>query len=616
MLGETKINKIKLIINISLNILMIAIFLSIIIKYYIGFSEYEYIWFCSKILTLKKMIKNNNKKDKVLTHYDNGQKYTFHGKYLDFLKTISKGECISGYRKCGIIDTYGNPFCVPQDIYCPVNEMIVDSTSRLSYYQGIGYDHYTTDNSQLYLYYKQGIINNGIIVQKVIEESQPLYINEDNFVFDFDAFHECFGDSDNDNKEDDDDDDDDDDYDDDDYGNSSGDNNNNEEVDEVSKAIVEGSIEFAGSLIEDSIKLARINKLLDYIDEKIYKDENNIDYNFTSINYSNYVKNYMGFENKETAEDFHKIDFDVYKRRYPDYTSMVFAIVYLITFFGLTIYFIYAFIKEKEINNCILLIICVHYIPVFLGFWIYSIVIYARDFKSDTFEIAKKIRADKFIEDFLKEFYTHFEKSGFIIAIIILLTFSAVIFSSNFFIEKIISCIEEKRNSNSYIDNQHIENERNQQNLNNNNINYNERNQQNLNNNYNIYNNERNQQYYNNNNIYNNGRNQQYYNNNIYNNGRNQQYYNNNIYSNGRNPQYYNNNNIYNNEIGPRTTNENIQFNSDRGLNENNRFEANTNQNENNAEIKIYNERVEEQKNNENNKVQENNAAPFAGNIN
>ena len=187
MLDETKINKIKLIINISLNILMIAIFLSIIIKYYIGFSEYEYIWFCSKILTLKKMIKNNNKKDKVLSHYYNSVKYSFNGKYLDFLKTISKGECISGYRKCGIIDTYGNPFCVPQDINCPVNEMIVDSVSRLSYYQGNYYSYYTTDNSQLYLYYKRGIINNGIIVQKVIEESQPLYINEDNFVFDFDA---------------------------------------------------------------------------------------------------------------------------------------------------------------------------------------------------------------------------------------------------------------------------------------------------------------------------------------------------------------------------------------------------------------------------------------------
>ena len=76
------------------------------------------------------------------------------------------------------------------------------------------------------------------------------------------------------------------------------------------------------------MKLARIYKLIDYIDEKINKDEKNIDYNYTYINGKNYVKNYMGFKDLENAKDFDKIDFSIYKSRYPNYISMLFAIIF------------------------------------------------------------------------------------------------------------------------------------------------------------------------------------------------------------------------------------------------------------------------------------------------
>ena len=533
MLGYEKRIKIVFIINISLNVCMIAIFLAIIIKYYTGFSEYEYIWFCSKILTVRKMIKNNNKKDRIFFRYYNGEEYRFVDHYLDFLKRVSKGECLSGYKKCGILDTYGNPFCVTQNTNCPVNQMIYDLASKLSSYQNDNYNYYTIENiPQLNLYYKNGILNNGVIVQMLYQESRPKYINENNFVFDKYAFEECFGDLDGD--------DDDDDYDDDD---------DDDDNDALSKAIIDGSVDFASDLIQDGVNIARIYKLLDYIDKKI-KEDKNIDYNFTYINYNYYVKNYLGFENIEDAEDFSKINFSIYKKRYPDFLSMVFAIMFLIIFFILTIYLFCSFFKSREIKTCYIILIIVFYCPSFLGFYIYSIVIYSRDFKNETFELAKRIRADKFIVDFLKEFYTHFEKTGFIISIIVLLTFSALIFISIFIVPKIMHCIEEKKYSYSnriiYFSNQ--TNERNQQNLNKNN-----------------------------------------------NNGNN------------------------NNEIEQRITNENVVINSERELNkeDNKKIESNINLAENNVEAKNNNEKLEEQKNTENDLVQDKEeikVIPFEGN--
>ena len=427
-----KIEKAHKIILIALHIYMIAIFLAMIIKYYTDFSEIEYIWFCSKILTVKKMIKNNNKIIRPFSRIFRGERYYYTEiYYMDLLERTSRGECLNDFKKCGIVDTYGNPICFPQGSECPTNKIIFDLTSKLSLYQENNYDYYPTDNSNLYFYYKRRDEESGIIAQWKSGNSQPKYIDDDNFKFDIDAFYECFGRPD--------DDDDDDDYDDDD---------DDDDDDSISAEIIAGSIDFAGDLIQNAVKLERIKKLLDYIDKKI-NEEANIDYNFTYINYNQYVKNYMGFENLEAAEDFNKIDFDAYKSRYPNYASVISAIIFLIAYFIFMIVVIIIFIKGGEISPTIIIITIILYIPVFLGFWIYSIVIYAKDFKNGSFEIAKRIRADKYIEDFLEEFYSPFEKTGFIISIIIFLTFSLLIFISLFAIGPIIECIEKRKTTSS-----------------------------------------------------------------------------------------------------------------------------------------------------------------------
>ena len=305
-----KINFIQAVIYIALNVLMMIFFISMIIKYYTGFSEYEYIWFCSKILTMEKIIKKNNEKDQIFSHISQSKKYYFNKvHYLDFLNISRKEGCAKYYKKCGILDTYGNNFCLPEEDDCPMNEMIFDSTSKLSEYQEKDYLYYITDAPDLNFYYKYGVKDKGIVVKWVFEDTQPKYIDDYNFVFDEDAFYEWFGKPDDKKNNDDDDDDDDDD------DNSLG------------AEIISGSISFAGDLIESAAKLAKINKLLAYIEDKINKDENNIDYNFTYINNGQYVKNFLGFENMEAAEDFGKINFSLYKSRYPNYASVVSSIV-------------------------------------------------------------------------------------------------------------------------------------------------------------------------------------------------------------------------------------------------------------------------------------------------
>ena len=380
------------------------------------------------------MISRNNDNYHVFSEFnEHGQKLYFQVSYKKYLERMTKDGCKEDYKKCGILDTYGNSFCLLTSSDCPMNKLKFDYTSTLEEYQNNGYYHATVlDNSNIYLYFKRGELNTGVIVNWIYQESQPKYINDNNFIFDMDAFEECFGSTEDDDKDDDYDDDDDDDDDDD--INS-----------KIGKEVIDGTIDFAGDLIKDSVKLARINKLIDFIDEKINKDPNNIDYNYTYIGVNNYVKNYLGFASLEDLNDFKKIDFGAYKKRYPTFTGTVFAIIFMIIFFGYILFFLFLLIIKKEYPDRSFKLSVIFYVPCFLGFFIYSVVVYAKDYKNPTFDIAKKIKADKFIEDFLKDFYEPFEKGTLIIIVIIVLIVSALLFIAFWVIEPINECIEKRR---------------------------------------------------------------------------------------------------------------------------------------------------------------------------
>ena len=420
------IQKIRVMSIIGCFLCMFGITLAIIIKYYSGFSEYEYIWFCSKIKTIKKMVNKISTRDQVFSNFQSGQEMYFTNHYVDYLERIKEdGTCKNNYKTCGILDTYGNKFCLSPATNCPINKMIFDLSTKSSQYGD--FQLFSTQDTSINLYCKSDVLDSGIIASWVVKNSQPKYIDDNNLIIDMDAFNECFKD-DNDKDHDDDDDDD--------------DNTGNNFWQGLAQDAVDGAIDAVEDITKNAVKLGRIMKLIDYIEEKMNSDEN-IDKNYTFINYNNYIKSYMGFKNLESVENFKKIDFSVYKKRFPNYASVALSITILCIFVIFIVILIIYFIKNRtiEIGKYFLVIFVIIYVASFLYLFIYSVVIFARDFRNETFKVAKSIRADKFIEDFLKDFYDPFDKATFIICIIVFLSISAVFFILFWIIEPISKCI-------------------------------------------------------------------------------------------------------------------------------------------------------------------------------
>ena len=168
---------------------------------------------CSKILVVQKIVENNNYNNKVFAGFNDQMEKLIYkdNNYSNFLKRTTKDGCIEGYKKCGILDTYNNSFCISKSSNCPINKLRFDSSSKSSEYLNNNYDdYYLTDVNDMYLYYKIGDQKSDVIVSWIYSESQPKYIDNSNFFLDKEAFDEVFSFFDENEDEDDDDDDDDD----------------------------------------------------------------------------------------------------------------------------------------------------------------------------------------------------------------------------------------------------------------------------------------------------------------------------------------------------------------------------------------------------------------------
>ena len=414
------IQKIQLTCAILCCLFMIGIALSLIIKYY-AFSEYEYIWFCSKILTVKSIVNKTINSDLVFSHISNGESIYFNNHYIDYLGRIEEdGTCLKSYKKCGILDTYGNSFCMSPNDVCPINKIIYDLKSENSKYQKNNYEYYETDHSNVYLFYKRDVLDSGIIASWIKGNSWPKYIDKKNIILDKNAFKEYFKLKD---------------YEDDvayqSYLNKI-----------IGKELFNNAYDYIKSIPDNYYDLDRIKKLVEFIIDKIKNDENNLDYSYTYINKSYYVKNYMGFENLEAMNNFNKIDFNVYKKKYPNKITLVFSFLIICAFVVFTFALIVYFSKKETIkfHLAFVIIFAILYISYFLYLFIYSIIFFIRVFRNENFKIAKSIKADKYIEDFLREFYTPFDKIGFIICIILVLLISFMLFILFWIIEPISKC--------------------------------------------------------------------------------------------------------------------------------------------------------------------------------
>ena len=132
-------------------------------------SRDEYIWFCSKILTIKKMVKDNYDNYKIYQYIHNGDEYrALKYSYYDLLKNSSKNECDENLKQCGILDTYGNKLCLYKDYPCPINEIITDLDEKEEEYDANGYIkayyyHLLKKNSTYSFYFKNTSYDKQII---------------------------------------------------------------------------------------------------------------------------------------------------------------------------------------------------------------------------------------------------------------------------------------------------------------------------------------------------------------------------------------------------------------------------------------------------------------------
>lgn len=56
------------------------------------------------------------------------------------MKLVRENGCAENYKPCGILDTIGNILCIDEEYDCPINEMIVDLSSKKNKYLALNYE--------------------------------------------------------------------------------------------------------------------------------------------------------------------------------------------------------------------------------------------------------------------------------------------------------------------------------------------------------------------------------------------------------------------------------------------------------------------------------------------
>ena len=331
---------------------------------------------------------------------------------------VRENGCAENYKPCGILVTIGNILCIDEEYDCPINEMIVDLSSKKNKYLALNYEMGELSNS-LYnyrLYYTNRNINGNssiILIKTEDDEEKPKFITYDSLIIDTDVMEEVFGKlklNENNNS----------------YYNS-------DDVDLLLRiglklinleALADLSKAFANDIAEQNKK--NVKKFKEFIMENYIntKENNDIYYNHIGDNF--YVKNYIGFKSKEDINKFMNFDFNIYKKIFPNRLSailaacssfMLFLIISILTSISP-----YAQKNDKAFYLTVNFS-SMHFI-ISLGFLIYSSVIYIQVYKSNTIKILKTIQSDELINKFINEFISQFEKTKLILSTIVILSSS------------------------------------------------------------------------------------------------------------------------------------------------------------------------------------------------
>ena len=103
--------------------------------------------------------------------------------YSSLLKYSTKNECISGFKKRGILDTLGNIICIPNEKTCPINDI-----KSYNLNDTIKDDYQMLEFKNYYLFYTNNLIDNEIISKIEINDEYPKYITKENFIFDYESY--------------------------------------------------------------------------------------------------------------------------------------------------------------------------------------------------------------------------------------------------------------------------------------------------------------------------------------------------------------------------------------------------------------------------------------------
>ena len=380
------------------------------------------IWMGSKILTMKNEMKTNNYYLYPLfriNRYGENEEYPQNYEYL--LKHSGK-ECEKNYKKCGILDTYGNIMCIPNEDECPINDIIIDLSSKNKEYLSKGYKnvHLESLEDDYDLYYTNKEIDKEIVVKMVFSDEIPRYINEDNFIFDYDTYHSSIsrgsgGDGGSDS----------------DYGGGGGDYGGGD------GGGGGGDIGSGGGGFRNLLDtIYGDSEITSYIEERLDEDIN-IDKSYKYISDDLYVGNYIGFKDYSHMNDFN--DMNLYKSYFnifPNLASYVFCYFSIIFLVILIICSIVRFCHKDVPNegfdssavSCAKILIILPYSIIFIGYYIYIIYEFIKIYTKRNPENLIKIKTVAFIEDLLDEIYKRNLKKIFIIMIIILFSCSLILF--------------------------------------------------------------------------------------------------------------------------------------------------------------------------------------------
>ena len=412
-------------------LLMIAAHIIVCVMYgkFTSASWNEKIWMGSKIKTIEKIMRENNNNIYPILGIETNSNTSYNKNYKYLLEHSSKSECKENYKKCGTLDSTGNIMCIPNEDKCPINNLKVLSRYNHSYLLSSGYNitypqALSSTNEALYC---SNNANDQAIVTKIIfgDETQ-LYINPDNFVFDRSKYQ---------------------DYQDSLKPSSTSKffnwfnrwtnwktNLRDKLIDIPIRIIFHKMVEVGeGPRKLDEKLLYGDAEVTNYIFDK-FLEKNNLDTTYRNISDKVRAKYYLGFQDIDSLNKFTDKDFyNFYFVRYPNVASFVFTIILFVLFLGYVIFSLTRICDDKEefddsFVSCGKVFLILPYAAFFLGFFIYFLVKYTEIYKKKRAEELLNIRADPFIEDFIKEITAQIPKGSLTIAIFILYSISLFIF--------------------------------------------------------------------------------------------------------------------------------------------------------------------------------------------